>query len=157
MEPHRSHCPVNLMVEVVGDKWTLLILRDMIFYNRRHFNELLRLSEEGIASNILRDRLAMLEKEGMVTKGKSPEDVHKQKVTYSLTEKSIDLLPLFVEAIGWSAKYLSVDCEKYKPALDLLAGGPAALEAVRQKLLQAHKSASTPQRRKRGRQDRKGQ
>jgi len=138
MEPHKSHCPVNLMVEVVGDKWTLLILRDMIFYNRRHFNELLRLSEEGIASNILRDRLAMLEREGMVTKGRSPEDVHKQKLTYSLTEKSIDLLPLFVEAIGWSAKYLSVDCEKYKPALELRAGGPAALEYVRQKLLREH-------------------
>ncbi|HEV2479730.1 MAG TPA: helix-turn-helix domain-containing protein [Puia sp.] len=138
MEPHRSHCPVNLMVEVVGDKWTLLILRDMIFYNRRHFNELLRLSEEGIASNILRDRLAMLEKEGMVTKGKAPEDVHKQKMTYSLTEKSIDLLPLFVEAIGWSAKYLPVDLEKYKPALELRAGGPAAIEAVRQKLLAEH-------------------
>lgn len=126
------------MVEVVGDKWTLLILRDMIFYNRRHFNELLRLSEEGIASNILRDRLAMLEKEGMVTKGRSPEDVHKQKLTYSLTEKSIDLLPLFVEAIGWSAKYLQVDCDKYKPALELRAGGPAALEYVRQKLLREH-------------------
>jgi DNA-binding HxlR family transcriptional regulator len=138
MEPHRSHCPVNLCVEVVGDKWTLLILRDMIFYNRRHFNELLRLSEEGIASNILRDRLAMLEREGMVTKGRLPEDVHKQKVTYSLTEKSIDLLPLFVEAIGWSAKYLQVDCEKYKPALELRAGGPAALEYVRQKLLREH-------------------
>lgn len=138
MEPHRSHCPVNLCVEVVGDKWTLLILRDMIFYNRRHFNELLRLSEEGIASNILRDRLAMLEREGMVTKGRLPEDVHKQKVTYSLTEKSIDLLPLFVEAIGWSAKHLQVDCEKYKPALELRAGGPAALEYVRQKLLREH-------------------
>jgi|SRR6185437_11034867 len=138
MEPHRSHCPVNLIVEVVGDKWTLLILRDMMFYNRRHFNELLRLSEEGIASNILRDRLAMLEREGMVTKGRTPEDVHKQKLTYSLTEKSIALLPLFVEAIGWSAKYLQVDCEKYKPALELRAGGPAALEAVRQRLLQEH-------------------
>ena len=126
------------MVEVVGDKWTMLILRDMMFYNRRHFNELLRLSEEGIASNILRDRLSMLEREGMVTKGRSPEDVHKQKLTYSLTEKSIDLLPLFVEAIGWSAKYLRVDCEKYKPALELRAGGPAALEYVRQKLLREH-------------------
>ena len=138
MEPHRSQCPVNLLVEVIGDKWTLLVLRDIIFYNRRHFNELLRLSEEGIASNILSDRLAMLEKEGMVTRGKAPEDVHKQKVTYSLTEKSIDLLPLFVEAIGWSLKYLEVDHEKYKPAIVLRDGGPAMLEGFRQRLLQLH-------------------
>jgi DNA-binding HxlR family transcriptional regulator len=134
---------VNLLVEVVGDKWTLLILRDMIFYNRRHFNELLRLSEEGIASNILRDRLAMLEKEGMITRAKAPADVHKQKVTYSLTEKSIDLLPLFLEAIGWSAKYLPVDMEKYKPALALRAGGPAMLAGFRKKLLAEHVDPST--------------
>src|SRR5215475_6552121 len=105
MKPHRSLCPVNLMVEVVGDKWTLLILRDMIFYGRRHFNELLRLSEEGIASNILRDRLVLLEKEGMVTKAKAPDETHKQKLTYSLTEKAIDMLPVLVQAIGWSLKY----------------------------------------------------
>lgn len=126
------------MVEVVGDKWSLLILRDMIFYNRRHFNELLRLSEEGIASNILRDRLAMFEKEGMVTKAKAPDDVHKQKLTYSLTEKSIDLLPTLIEAIGWAAKYLPVDREKYKPAILLLEAGPAALEGFRKKLMQEH-------------------
>jgi DNA-binding HxlR family transcriptional regulator len=123
---------------MVGDKWTLLILRDIMFYNRRHFNVLLRECEEGIASNILRDRLAMLEKEGMVTKAKAPGDVHKQKLTYSLTEKSIDLLPVFLEAIGWSAKYLPVDLEKYKPAIALREGGPAALEGFRQRLLQAH-------------------
>ncbi|SFO54301.1 transcriptional regulator, HxlR family [Chitinophaga sp. YR627] len=138
MEPHRSFCPVNLMVEVVGDKWSLLVLRDMIFYNRRHFNELLRLSEEKIASNILRDRLAMLEKEGMVTKAKAPEETHKQKVTYSLTEKSIDLLPIIMEIIAWSAKYEPVDRERYKTALDLRASGPEGLAAFRRKLLHEH-------------------
>jgi DNA-binding HxlR family transcriptional regulator len=142
MEPHRSLCPVNLCVEIVGDKWTLLILRDIIFYGRRHFNELLRLSEEGVASNILRDRLAMLEKEGMLTKAKGPAEVHKQKVTYSLTQKSIDLLPLFIEVIGWSLKYLPVDPEKYKPAIALRAGGPAALEGLRKKLIEEHVKTS---------------
>lgn len=144
MEPHRSHCPVNLLVEVVGDKWTLLILRDMIFYGRRHFNELLRLSEEGIASNILRDRLAMLEREGMVTKAKAPGEVHKQKLTYSLTEKSIDLLPMLVEAIGWSARYLPVDPERYKPAIALREGGPSALEGIRKKLIDEHVKRAEP-------------
>lgn len=126
------------MVEVVGDKWTLLILRDMIFYGRRHFNELLRLSEEGIASNILRDRLVLLEKEGMITKAKAPDETHKQKLTYSLTEKSIDLLPLLVEAIGWCVKYQPVDMEKYKPAIAFHAGGAAALEGIRKKLIDEH-------------------
>jgi DNA-binding HxlR family transcriptional regulator len=122
----------------MGDKWTLLILRDIMFYHRRHFNELLRLSEEGIASNILRDRLVLLEKEGMVTKAKAPDEAHKQKLTYSLTEKSISLLPMLVEAIGWSVKYLPVDKEKYKPAIALREGGPAALEAFRKRLLELH-------------------
>lgn len=142
MKPHRSLCPVNLMVEVVGDKWTLLILRDMIFYGRRHFNELLRLSEEGIASNILRDRLAMLEKEGMITK--APDATHKQKLTYSLTEKSIDLLPMLAEAIGWCVKYQPVDSEKYRPAIAFQAGGTAALEGLRKKLLDEHLTRVRP-------------
>lgn len=138
MEPYRSYCPVNLIVEVIGDKWSLLILRDIIFYKRRHFNELLRQSEEKIASNILRDRLAMFEKEGLITKGKGSEDSHKQKVTYSLTEKSIDLLSVLVPAIGWSVKYEPVNMVKYKPAIDLLESGPAGLEAFRKYLLEEH-------------------
>src|SRR6202012_6030216 len=119
MEPHRSYCPVNLLVEVVGDKWTFLLLRDIIFYKRRHFNELFRLSEEGIASNILRDRLGLLEQEGMIGKAKDPDETHKQKVTYSLTEKSIDVLPMMLEAIKWSVKYKPANEEKYKPAIVL--------------------------------------
>ena len=138
MEPHRSYCPVNLIIEVIGDKWTFLILRDIIFYKRRHFNELLRQSEEGIASNILRDRLAMLEKEGMITRGKDPEDSHKQKIKYSLTEKGIDLLPLLLGAITWSIGYQPVDQEKYKPAIALAQAGPEALLAFRRTLLEKH-------------------
>ena len=138
MEAHRSNCPVNLLVEVVGDKWTFLLLRDIIFYKRRHFNELLRLSEEGIASNILRDRLAMLEREGIITRGKDPNGTHKQKITYSLTEKGIDLLPMMIQAITWSVNYQPVDLVKYKPAIDLANAGPAALEAFRQRLIAEH-------------------
>jgi DNA-binding HxlR family transcriptional regulator len=70
---------------------------------------LLRHSEEKIASNILIDRLAMFEKEGLIAKAKGPADVHKQKVTYRLTDKSIDLLPVLVSAIGWSIRYEPVD------------------------------------------------
>jgi DNA-binding HxlR family transcriptional regulator len=127
-----------MMVEVVGDKWTLLILRDIMFYNRRHFNELLRQSEEGIASNILRDRLVMLEKKGIVTKAKTPDEQHKQKITYSLTEKGIDLLHLVMAAVGWSLKFEDVDKEKYKSAFMLLESGTEGIERYRQKLLKEH-------------------
>ena len=138
METHRSNCPVNLLVEIIGDKWTILILRDIIFYKRRHFNELLRQSEEGIASNILRDRLAMLEKEGILTRAKDPKDTHKQKITYSLTEKGIDLLPIMIQAISWSVRYKDVDRAKYRPAIDLSQAGPATLEAFRKQLQNEH-------------------
>lgn len=138
MEIHRSLCPLNLLVEIIGDKWTLLIIRDIMFYKRRHFNELLRLSEEGIASNILRDRLAMLEKEGMVTKAKDPDDTHKQKIKYSLTEKCIDLLPMMLEAIKWSIRYAPVDQARYKPGIDLAQGGAEFLAGFRAMLLRDH-------------------
>ena len=66
MDDHqRSGCPINLTLEVVGDKWSLLIIRDMMFGNRRHFRELLTRSEEGIASNILADRLKRLVEQGI--------------------------------------------------------------------------------------------
>src|SRR3546814_15422152 len=87
---HRSGCPINLTLEVLGDKWSLLILRDMMFGNRRHFRELLR-SQERISSHILADRLKMLPDEGMVTKA----DVHinMQKAIYRRTKKASNHLP----------------------------------------------------------------
>jgi DNA-binding HxlR family transcriptional regulator len=74
-DDHRSGCPINLSLEVFGDRWSLLILRDMVFGGKRHFRELLR-SEEGIASNILADRLKRLTDQGMVTRADDP--THKQ-------------------------------------------------------------------------------
>src|SRR5215475_203195 len=88
----RSGCPINLTLEAVGDRWSLLIIRDIMFGNRRHFRELLAKSEEGIASNILADRLKRLTESGLITRADDPE--HKQKGIYSLTEKSIQLVPL---------------------------------------------------------------
>ncbi|MDN3548889.1 winged helix-turn-helix transcriptional regulator [Mucilaginibacter aquaedulcis] len=136
MENHRSLCPVNLMVEIVGDKWSLLILRDIIFDKKRYFNEF-RASEEKIASNILASRLAMLEQEGLISKRPDPSE-HKQKVIYSLTEKSIDLLPVLVESMIWSLKYEPVDPVKYKPALDFIAAGHEAHEQFREELKRIH-------------------
>src|ERR1039457_7529034 len=90
---------MNRMVEVFGDQWSLLVIRDIIFLNRRHFRELLTKSVAGIASNILADRLQMLVRHGIVVK--SHDASHKQKAIYSLTERGIELLSLLIEMAAW--------------------------------------------------------
>ena len=101
---HRSGCPINLTLEVLGDTWSLLIIRDMIFSNRRHFRELLQQSDEGIASNILAVRLKRLVEQGIITRANDPS--HKQKGIYSLTEQGIELLPVLAQMAGWGRKFL---------------------------------------------------
>jgi len=135
MENHRSGCPVNLMLEVFGDKWSLIIIRDIMFQGKRYFRELLQ-SEEGIASNILSDRLAMLEREGILTKTDDP--AHKQKNIYRLTEMGIDLLPVMVEIGGWSIKHKPVDLKKHKHAKDLVKSGKEGLIELRKQLVNEH-------------------
>ncbi|TKT74151.1 helix-turn-helix domain-containing protein [Aquamicrobium sp. LC103] len=124
-EQKRSGCPINLSLEVFGDKWSLLILRDMIFGGRRHFREFLRL-QEGISTNILADRLKMLLAEGMITKADDPS--HKQKAIYSLTEKAISLVPIMAHLGAWGRRWLSVTEELSIRAQLLEEGGPAMWE-----------------------------
>ncbi len=121
-DDHRSGCPINLTLEVLGDRWSLLIIRDMIFGNRRHFRELLLNSEEGIASNVLADRLKTLLAQGIITKADDPE--HKQKAIYSLTEQGIELVPVLAQISGWGLKYLPVSEELGIRAELLHEGGP---------------------------------
>jgi DNA-binding HxlR family transcriptional regulator len=102
-EKRRSDCPINLTVELLGDRWSLIVIRDVMFGERRHYNDLLRLSEEGIASNILADRLNRLVRVGLLTRRKDP--THKQKAIYSLTEASIELVPLMAHIITWARKH----------------------------------------------------
>src|SRR5215471_5336565 len=104
MAEHRSGCPINLTLEVLGDRWSLIVLRDIMFGNRRHFRELMTLSEEGIASNVLADRLKRLVKEGLLTRGDHPG--HKQKAIYSLTEAAIGLVPLLAQMGAWGRRHL---------------------------------------------------
>ncbi|MEW6437815.1 MAG: helix-turn-helix domain-containing protein [Pseudomonadota bacterium] len=118
----RSGCPINLSVEVFGDKWSLIILRDMMFGGRRHFRELLTQSEEGISSNILADRLKMLLEEGLITNTNDP--THKQRTTYSLTEKAIELVPIFALLGAWGSRHLPVSEELSIRANLLAEGGP---------------------------------
>jgi DNA-binding HxlR family transcriptional regulator len=108
----RSHCPINLSLEVFGDAWTLLVLRDIMFAGKRHFRELLQ-SDEHIASNILADRLARLVESGVLTK--SDDATHKQKAIYSLTEKGIALLPIIVQIGAWGSRWIP-DAKQLDPA-----------------------------------------
>lgn len=98
----RSNCPINFVLETFGDKWTLLVVRDLMFKGKRYFGDFLA-SDEGIATNILADRLKRLEQHGIVTK--APDASHKSKVVYSLTDRGKDLLPVMLEITAWSARH----------------------------------------------------
>jgi len=132
----RSGCPINLTLEIVGDRWSLLVLRDMMFGDRRHFRELLTRSEEGIASNILADRLKKLTAQGMITRADDPS--HKQKAIYSLTAKAIELVPILALIGGWGSKHLPVSEELSIRAKLLEAGGPAMWDAFMAELRRRH-------------------
>lgn len=117
----RSGCPINLTLEVLGDRWSLIVIRDIMFGNRRHFRELLHGSEEGIASNILASRLKRLMEHGLLTRSENPG--HKQKGIYSLTEMSISLIPILAEMGAWGNRFLPVSEELSIRAQLLEEGG----------------------------------
>jgi DNA-binding HxlR family transcriptional regulator len=135
----RSECPINLSIEILGDQWSLIILRDMIFGGRRSYRELLTNSLEGIASNILASRMKMLLDEGMVTRAPDPE--HKQRVIYSLTEKSISVLPVLVQLGAWGRRFLPASPELSIRAQVLEEGGPEMLDAFMRELRATHLGA----------------
>lgn len=135
----RSGCPINLTLEILGDRWSLLVLRDLMFGNRRHFRELLNRSEEGIASNILADRLKKLMAQGMITRADDP--THKQKAIYSLTEKAVQLVPIMAMVGGWGRRHLPVSEELSIRAELLEAGGPAMWDAFMDELRRLHLGA----------------
>lgn len=131
----RSNCPINLSLEIFGDRWTLLVLRDVIFGGARHFRELLA-GPERISSNILADRLAVLVEHGLLTKADDPS--HKQKVTYNLTEQAIQLVPVFAQLNVWGARHLPVTDVHAARAEVLAVGGPPLWEAFMDELREAH-------------------
>ena len=87
----RSHCPVNYGLEHFGDKWSLLIIRDLMFKEKRHYNEFFE-AEEKVSTSVLGDRLKSLEESGIIWKG--PDAIKKSRIRYSLTEKGIAMPPL---------------------------------------------------------------
>ena len=98
----RSECPLNASVEILGDRWSLLIIRDMMLRGFRSYKEFLE-SYEGIATNILADRLQKLIVHGIITTGRDPSDG--RKLIYTLTAKGIDLAPVLTEMVLWAAQH----------------------------------------------------
>ena len=138
----RSGCPINLTLEVLGDRWSLILIRDIMFGNRRHFRELLSLSDEGIASNILADRLKRLVAHGVLSKRDDP--THKQKAVYSLTEKGIELLPLLVQMGAWGRRHLPTTPELAIRQQLMEEGGPPMWEDFMAELRHLHLGTPLP-------------
>ncbi len=99
---HRSQCPINLVLEAIGDSWSMLIVRDLMLRGHNGYQGFLR-SEEKIATNILADRLLKLEQNGLISKSPDPSDG--RKFIYALTERGADLAPILVEMSLFSIKY----------------------------------------------------
>ncbi len=130
---HRSTCPISTALEAVGDRWTLLVIRDLMFAGKRHFRQLLQ-SEEGISSNVLADRLNALVEQGLVRREDDPS--HAQKAIYSLTEKGLDLLPVVIALSAWAQKHHPKT--RRPEAVDLVARSAKALERLRASLRDEH-------------------
>ena len=143
-DSHRSGCPINLTLEILGDRWSLIVLRDMMFGNRRHFRELLTKSEEGIASNILADRLKRLTAAGLLSRRPDPQ--HSQKAIYSLTEASIQLVPLLAEMGAWGRRHTRPSRELSVRAELLEKGGPKLWNGFMAELRHLHLGAPRPAR-----------
>ncbi|MDQ0376676.1 winged helix-turn-helix transcriptional regulator [Amycolatopsis thermophila] len=141
-EERRSGCPINLSVEVLGDRWSLVVIRDMMFGNRRHFRELLQNSDEGIASNILASRLQRLTELGLVSR--APDPTHKQKVIYSLTEPAIQLVPVMAALGAWGRRHLPVTRELAVRAELLERGGQPLWDEFMDELREQHLGIPRP-------------
>lgn len=142
MSDPRSCCPINLTLEALGDRWSLIVIRDIMFGGRRHFRELLAGSIEGIASNILADRLRRLVAEGLLTRADDP--THRQKAIYSLTEKAIALVPLLVAMGAWGRRHMPATPDLAIRAQLLEEGGPKLWHAFMAELRHAHLGTPLP-------------
>lgn len=98
----KTGCPIAYALDTFGDRWTLLIIRDMVLRGAKTYGEFIE-AGEGIATNVLADRLRRLEAEGIIRKSRDPEN--RRKFNYAPTKKGLGLIPVMIEMILWSAKY----------------------------------------------------
>jgi len=133
---HRSGCPINLAIEVLGDRWSLVLLRDVMFGNRHYFREPLAGSVEGIASNILADRLRRLVANGLLWR--SDDKTHRQKIRYSLTEAGVQLVPVMAALGSWGRRHMPASHELSVRAELLEQGGPQLWERFMDELREQH-------------------
>lgn len=143
-QTERSGCPINLTLEALGDRWSLIVIRDVMFGNRRSFGDLLSNSEEGIASNILSDRLKRLTAAGLLSR--RPDPAHRQKSVYSLTEASIQLVPLLTQMGAWGRRHMPASRELSVRAELLEKGGPPLWSAFMDELRHLHLGTRRPAR-----------
>jgi DNA-binding HxlR family transcriptional regulator len=139
----RSGCPINLALEVLGDRWSLIVIRDIMFGNRRRFRELLTHSQEGIASNILAARLKRLVDEGLLSRSEDP--THRQKQIYSLTEKAVELVPVLVQLGAWGRRHLPTSPELAIRQQLMEEGGPSLWNDFADELRHIHLGAALPE------------
>lgn len=104
IESRRSPCPIACSLDLIGDRWTLLVIRDMMFFGKQRFEEFLE-SPEGISSNILANRLKSLEEMGLVEK--QPYSNHPRRMNYQLTERGKSLRPVLKVMTAWGLKHIS--------------------------------------------------
>jgi DNA-binding HxlR family transcriptional regulator len=139
---HRSGCPINLAVEVIGDRWSLVLLRDVMFGDRHYFRELLTGSQEGIASNILADRLRRLVAYGLLWR--SDDKTHRQKIRYSLTEAGVQLVPVMAALGTWGRRHMPASHELSVRAELLEQGGPELWGRFMDELREQHLGIARP-------------
>jgi DNA-binding HxlR family transcriptional regulator len=144
MNRRRSGCPINLTLEAFGDRWSLIVLRDIMFGRSRTFRALLCGSIEGIASNILADRLKRLTANGLLSRSGDPG--HKQKAIYCLTEKAIDLVPLMAVMGSWGLRHTPASTELSVRAKILEDGGPQLWSEFMEELRHLHLGTPRPER-----------
>ena len=136
----KSDCPIHFALETFGDAWTLLIIRDLMFKGRSSYTDFLQ-AEEGIATNVLADRLVRLEQDGIIEKEAGSGRGTGSR--YWLTPKGIDLLPVLLEIIGWSAKYDAKTAADPNFVRQLRTDAAGLKAQIRKQLLKARRSDTT--------------
>ncbi len=134
MAKQRSECPISCSLEVFGDKWSLLIIRDLMLYQKSTYGDFLK-SAEGIATNILATRLQSLEENGIIEKREHPDS--KAKVLYRLTHKGIDLLPILFEIHLWAEKHYPIPADLQEMINDAKKNKEVAIKTISEQLRKA--------------------